>query len=989
MTRIKKRYQALKAIHADDAAWQLDQSVDWQARFDSEPKATFQALRALYRNRSAEREELEDLYWQGVLHEGGGSGEWAGAVLDRLRLAPGHEGPLLDLGEKGRRRLEAHLLAAVAREPAFTDLVEFREPLSSPDRLNLAAAFQERRGEIPQAVSGYALAHDAALPTEALDPARRVLLRFHVARVLHRHGLEEDPKVAQCVRFVSDLLRHARRVQGHRAVSSRSYDDLVFSLQSWLGERFEESGDWREAARAFSEATVATADGDRPTIVARWATALDHLGEAQQAFEHLNLSSANLKEKGDGVDSDLWHSVYSQLHRRLGGDLDRRATLEVWLDLGEVQDRLGGRGELLRGDDLARWQKRLEEEVTREAGKTRLHRLEERLFLAFLHYAQGQIAAAEDRLREMTALAAKVENERLELARRTLSACCRLRAGATTEAAMLFETLRPAARRLFNPDRLLPFLSYHLEALAVGDGSKATSRVTELVGQFAINFERLLRSQPGGGARRSARRNHQRSIERALLALFYMAEQVGSDSPTGQLRLEQIWSLLDACRNPELQWQPQRPTDRWLEERQKELEDQFHRALRTGLTLSRAEGGPGWREALDDLLLFEMTSLTDSRRPAPRQPDPPMDGVAVAFFFVTESAKEPQLLVLARQQDRFGSMLLPLEQNQLGHRLRSFGDQYLSNPAGEEDQLRDVYGPRNRHPALPVPDPAEQEAPSLRELLPEAVRQRLRRPQTDVGLEPWYLFPDDLLYSLPIEMLPEEPGGQRFGQERPVQLCLRSSPSPVVGRPPKLRERGWLGVGLDDARGYPRLRKACEEIRTIKTLLEREQVRRAELLMERHAHAGNLEARLAVLQPAVLHCAVHGTYDAMYPDACALILASAHRESLAEPLAFRRIRRLPLDGVDLVVLSACSSLRGRSDRGSGMEGLAWAFLEAGAGQVIASRYAVDDRAAPQFMEVLYKHLLTQPAALALGYARAECLDAKMAPQQVGAWSIWA
>jgi CHAT domain-containing protein len=93
--------------------------------------------------------------------------------------------------------------------------------------------------------------------------------------------------------------------------------------------------------------------------------------------------------------------------------------------------------------------------------------------------------------------------------------------------------------------------------------------------------------------------------------------------------------------------------------------------------------------------------------------------------------------------------------------------------------------------------------------------------------------------------------------------------------------------------------------------------------------------------------------------------------------------------VELVVLSACSSLLGRSGRGAGMEGLAWAFLQAGVTQVIASRYPVDDRATVTFMRALYRHLQDLPVAEALGRTRDECLRAEGLPlREVGAWSVW-
>ena len=77
------------------------------------------------------------------------------------------------------------------------------------------------------------------------------------------------------------------------------------------------------------------------------------------------------------------------------------------------------------------------------------------------------------------------------------------------------------------------------------------------------------------------------------------------------------------------------------------------------------------------------------------------------------------------------------------------------------------------------------------------------------------------------------------------------------------------------------------------------------------------------------------------------------------------VLNLALQGVELVILSACSSGVGRSSRSAGLEGLVWAFLQADAGQVIASRYPVDDESTARFMQALYQQLLEHPVDRAL------------------------
>lgn len=57
---------------------------------------------------------------------------------------------------------------------------------------------------------------------------------------------------------------------------------------------------------------------------------------------------------------------------------------------------------------------------------------------------------------------------------------------------------------------------------------------------------------------------------------------------------------------------------------------------------------------------------------------------------------------------------------------------------------------------------------------------------------------------------------------------------------------------------------------------------------------------------------------------------------------------------DLVTISACRSAGSKAYSGEGLVGFAWAFLEAGAHNVVAGIWNVDDAASPVIMEELYK-----------------------------------
>jgi CHAT domain-containing protein len=70
-------------------------------------------------------------------------------------------------------------------------------------------------------------------------------------------------------------------------------------------------------------------------------------------------------------------------------------------------------------------------------------------------------------------------------------------------------------------------------------------------------------------------------------------------------------------------------------------------------------------------------------------------------------------------------------------------------------------------------------------------------------------------------------------------------------------------------------------------------------------------------------------------------------------------------GADLVVLSGCETALGREVRGEGLVGLTQGFLYAGAGQVVASLWRVEDQATAELMSRFYRALLSEhrtPAA---------------------------
>jgi CHAT domain-containing protein len=104
----------------------------------------------------------------------------------------------------------------------------------------------------------------------------------------------------------------------------------------------------------------------------------------------------------------------------------------------------------------------------------------------------------------------------------------------------------------------------------------------------------------------------------------------------------------------------------------------------------------------------------------------------------------------------------------------------------------------------------------------------------------------------------------------------------------------------------------------------------------------------------VIHIAAHGVSNEAEPDRAALLMAAGANSEDGLWQA-REIRQTRLNA-DLVVLSACETGTGRLVGQEGIMNLARAFLAAGAKSVVASLWAVEDRATATLMEYFYGHL---------------------------------
>jgi tetratricopeptide (TPR) repeat protein len=108
---------------------------------------------------------------------------------------------------------------------------------------------------------------------------------------------------------------------------------------------------------------------------------------------------------------------------------------------------------------------------------------------------------------------------------------------------------------------------------------------------------------------------------------------------------------------------------------------------------------------------------------------------------------------------------------------------------------------------------------------------------------------------------------------------------------------------------------------------------------------------------ALVHFAAHGRIDPERPAHCHLVLGGEVAGTSARFESWQAAD-LELDGA-LVVLSSCHSGRGAWLAGAGLAGLTRGFLLAGAREVVACHWAVDDRVTARFMELFYAELARQ------------------------------
>ena len=123
---------------------------------------------------------------------------------------------------------------------------------------------------------------------------------------------------------------------------------------------------------------------------------------------------------------------------------------------------------------------------------------------------------------------------------------------------------------------------------------------------------------------------------------------------------------------------------------------------------------------------------------------------------------------------------------------------------------------------------------------------------------------------------------------------------------------------------------------------------------------------------SIIHTATHSILNQDNPGQSSLIFTKT-KDSLDNLLRLQEIYNLQLDA-EMIVLSACNTGFGRSERGEGLNSLARAFNFSGIPSVIATHWNISDEASKKMMELYYGFLQQGEAKdIALRHAQLEYL----------------
>lgn len=231
---------------------------------------------------------------------------------------------------------------------------------------------------------------------------------------------------------------------------------------------------------------------------------------------------------------------------------------------------------------------------------------------------------------------------------------------------------------------------------------------------------------------------------------------------------------------------------------------------------------------------------------------------------------------------------------------------------------------------------------------------------------------DGVIAGAPIAALYDSVTRRYLVEMHPVSLVPRLGEVRSVRARPTTRRASILLVGQPaiDGRRYPGLGPlpgVHPELRAVDS-----QYPGAHILEGAAAEPHMVEELLPGAD--ILHFAGHAVFDADRPDSSFLLLAPGPDGN--DRLTAAAIAHLDLHRMQLVVLSACETLRPDGRRSGAIAGLAQAFLSAGARGVVGAEWPIDDRVARTIMAAFHEaYRARRDAAEALRAAQIRMIHA--------------
>ncbi|MBI3450247.1 MAG: CHAT domain-containing protein [Acidobacteria bacterium] len=239
------------------------------------------------------------------------------------------------------------------------------------------------------------------------------------------------------------------------------------------------------------------------------------------------------------------------------------------------------------------------------------------------------------------------------------------------------------------------------------------------------------------------------------------------------------------------------------------------------------------------------------------------------------------------------------------------------------------------------------------------------------GIDHLFIVPNGPLHAVPFAAI-GAPGGRAI--DRFTLTVLPAAEALLSrGRSPREGFARTLALGDPATPESSRLPGAAEEARAVAASAGR----LGDLLLGVEARESAVKKRGGAY--GVLHVAAHARIDPIQPARSALLLAPGDGDD--GRLEAGEIAAIPISA-SLVVLSGCGAAaegglaHGRT-AGDELDGLARAFLTAGAGTVIAGLWEADDRASRRIVPRLFELLAEHPPELAVRLVQSEMIAGRL------------